>query len=583
MRADPLLCFVAHPGASSGNNVCPHTYTAHPSNNVTSCALLCLADAECDAFAMGDAGDPASTDCRTSHSCARAISHLDAYDGYQRKPGGDCGGWPKGIIFHSSSGLFADGMILQRGSNTAVWGEGAKPRSTVTVSVGTTTADVVGAIATTTADVVGGWRVVLPTVEAAESTTLSVTDGESNATLRDVAFGDVLLCGGQSNMGFGMCGAQSANQTPAQALQSLAPLRMFFQAGSGPYGGAGTRGCPVSVRGQVKRSMTEAQHWFKANATNSGGFSAVCMLTAQRLYDSLRSQGVPAVPVGAVESCISGTPVGAWTPSNRSATSGGGVLWEQHMVGLLPMTFKAAIWDQGEADAKRTSSSYYASEFPLMISLWRRYFTAASPSTSFPFVYVELCVEYGAEPPKEADFWLAQRAAVADDPLVGFAVTTDIQRALHPPDKQDVSERLTLELRRLAYGHAVVSRGPELRSQVVLADGKLALRFSNSSLTVHAGILVGNPSFCAANAGNNSMAVARGPMRSLHYWIHNDTVLVECPPGVAAIHINADSATCFLYGPHGLPAPPIIANCTGNLITPPKRNVSPFRSSKTWR
>ena len=41
------------------------------------------------------------------------------------------------------------------------------------------------------------------------------------------------------------------------------------------------------------------------------------------------------VPVGAVESCISGTPVGAWTPSNTSATSGGGVLWEQHMVTWL--------------------------------------------------------------------------------------------------------------------------------------------------------------------------------------------------------------------------------------------------------
>ena len=30
----------------------------------------------------------------------------------------------------------------------------------------------------------------------------------------------------------------------------------------------------------------------------------------------------------------------------------------------------------------------------------------------------------------------AQRAAVSDDEGVGFAVTTDIQRALHPPDKQ---------------------------------------------------------------------------------------------------------------------------------------------------
>jgi hypothetical protein len=31
---------------------------------------------------------------------------------------------------------------------------------------------------------------------------------------------------------------------------------------------------------------------------------------------------------------------------------------------------------------------------------------------------------------------------------VGFATTTDIQRELHPPDKQDVAARLLLELRR---------------------------------------------------------------------------------------------------------------------------------------
>ena len=69
-----------------------------------------------------------------------------------------------------------------------------------------------------------------------ENTTLSATDGSGTATLRNVAFGELLLCGGQvaltlapplyythpvpfspspsqSNMGFGMCGARSASQT----------------------------------------------------------------------------------------------------------------------------------------------------------------------------------------------------------------------------------------------------------------------------------------------------------------------------------------------------------------------------------
>ena len=41
------------------------------------------------------------------------------------------------------------------------------------------------------------------------------------------------------------------------------------------------------------------------------------------------------------------------------------------------------------------------------------------------------------------DFWYAQRSALAL-PWTGFATTTDIQRALHPPDKQDVAARLLL-------------------------------------------------------------------------------------------------------------------------------------------
>jgi hypothetical protein len=166
---------------------------------------------------------------------------------------------------------------------------------------------------------------------------------------------------------------------------------------------------------------------------------------------------------------------------------------------------------------------------------------------------------------READFWLAQRAAVADDPSVGYAVTTDIQRALHPPDKQDVADRLTLELLRLVYADShpgVVARGPELlRATPDAARGTVALEFSNATLAVHAGILVGSNAACAGMAGNSSMAVEAGTARSLAYAIAGGVVTVECPAGVSSVHINADAATCFLYGPTGLPAPPVIARC----------------------
>ena len=74
-------------------------------------------------------------------------------------------------------------------------------------------------------------------------------------------------------------------------------------------------------------------------------------------------------------------------------------------------------------------------------------------------------------------------------PATGFATTTDIQRALHPPNKQAVADRLLLEVQRLTGSAVGASRGPELLSKT-FEDGKLTLRFSNDSLHVNAGIQV---------------------------------------------------------------------------------------------
>ena len=220
------------------------------------------------------------------------------------------------------------------------------------------------------------------------------------------------------------------------------------------------------------------------------------------------------------------------------------------------MTFKAALWDQGEADAKRTSSKYYTTEFPTLITGWRQAFE----SPQLPFFYVELCTEYGADEPKETSFWLAQRAALKL-PFTGFAVTTDIQRALHPPDKQDVSARLLLEMQRVAYGQPVVARGPELLGTTQTADGALVISFTNSSLVTHEGIFVGKPGVCTSPF---LVEVAGGQRTPANYTINGNKVTVQCAGGnTSMVLVNADSADCFLYSAESkLPAPPISVQCS---------------------
>jgi len=434
-----------------------------------------------------------------------------------------------GLVFAEP---FGDGMILQRGESTRIWGASASPGSRVKVTV--SGSDGLIAKAHTTADSAGAWELSLPAVAASWSVTVAAADDVSKVELHDVAFGDVLLCGGQSNMGYGMCGAQSATQTPQQALDDLPELRLYFQMGSGPHGGRGKVRCNTS---SGEGSATPAKIWLKTNATNAGGASAVCLLTAQRLFEHLGGN----VPVGAVESCVGGTEVELWTPP-------AGELWQEHMVPLLPMTFKAALWDQGEADAKKTNATYYSVAFPHMISEWRNAFK----TKDLPFIYVEL-------PHDMAEgFWMAQRAAT-ELPNVGFAVTTDVDRnGLHPPDKQDVANRLLPELRRIAYGEAITGRGPELVSAKV-KNGKLALKFSNASMEVHAGILVGDDKDCLSREG--SSGVAFGPGGALQYTLEGDILSITCPLDTL-VKINSEQTTCFLYGPSGLPAPPLEVHCT---------------------
>ena len=99
--------------------------------------------------------------------------------------------------------------------------------------------------------------------------------------LSNLRFGNLLLVRAACTVGFGMCGATSKTQTPQQAFDQVAEakLRLFFQEGSGPNGGAGGRGCPTSHPGE--KSITPALQWLTLNRTNVGGASAVCVLTAR--------------------------------------------------------------------------------------------------------------------------------------------------------------------------------------------------------------------------------------------------------------------------------------------------------------
>ena len=106
------------------------------------------------------------------------------------------------------SPIFGDHMVLQRGKPNTFWGW-AKPGEKIHVAIAEKSGDV-------TAGADGRWQIQID--PPAVGTTCVVTiDGSQHLELRDAIVGDVWLCGGQSNMQFGLPGAKDGAKEVAAA------------------------------------------------------------------------------------------------------------------------------------------------------------------------------------------------------------------------------------------------------------------------------------------------------------------------------------------------------------------------------
>jgi sialate O-acetylesterase len=201
------------------------------------------------------------------------------------------------------SPMFTDNMVLQRQIPDHVWGW-TTPGQTVTVSFEGTTA-------TAKAGADGLWEAAIGPFEAGGPYVLSVT-GPQSATFSNVMVGDVWLCGGQSNMEFGV-GAAMNGQAELAAANNPS-IRMYRI----PDTQAGTPQSVPNIAANTRPDLIMGS-WLSATPANVksegdwGGFSAVGYFFGRKLQSDLN------VPIGLIESCYSGTVAEAWT--SREALS----------------------------------------------------------------------------------------------------------------------------------------------------------------------------------------------------------------------------------------------------------------------
>jgi sialate O-acetylesterase len=178
--------------------------------------------------------------------------------------------------------LVSDGMVLQRGDSTKIWGW-ADPNEQIKI-------DFNGKTYNTTADTDGNWSVLLSELIAGGPYTMEI-NAENHKTLKNIMVGDVWVCSGQSNM-----------ELPMERLKYKYPdviancenpaIRQFL--------------VPDKYNFKKPQKDVISGSWVSANPKTVLNFTAVGYFFAKDLFERYH------VPIGLINSSLGGSPAQAW-------------------------------------------------------------------------------------------------------------------------------------------------------------------------------------------------------------------------------------------------------------------------------
>lgn len=424
--------------------------------------------------------------------------------------------------------LFTDNAVLQRDAKVPVWGTTTgSERVTISFAGQEVSAQPEG----------GRWQVELaPLAASAEPRTLTITQGDTKLERKNLLVGDVWICGGQSNMRWMV--NQAVGGPAAIATAGNDRLRLF-----------------TVNRAGVPMPTPNADHWLVTNPETVPTFSAVGYYFGLELEKSL------GIPIGLISSNVGGTGAERWTSKEALAghdelkvwtTRQSSDLWNAMILPLTRFPIRGVIWYQGEANAPRAWQ--YRSLLPVLIKSWRE----AWRQGDFPFLIVQLAPFANGQPVSKepvdstwAELREAQFLTSQTLPNVGLVVITDLgdERNIHPPQKSEVSRRLALAAKAIAYSQNVAWSGPMFDKQTIDGD-KIILNFKH----VGSGLV-------AADGDLQGFTIAGEDQKFVNASakIEGDTVVVssdQVPHPVAVRYGWADFPVVNLWSKDGLPTCP---------------------------
>jgi len=227
-----------------------------------------------------------------------------------------------------------------------------------------------------------------------------------------------------------------------------------------------------------------ATQWTKPTTATLAKFSAVCWYMGRNLYENQPKKGMP---IGLVESAVSGTYIEAWSTADalskcschegaRGGANSPEVLYNAMIAPIRYAGFAGMSWYQAESNIN--NAECYKCMFPAMINDWRIKFSAP-PKGVIPFSFVEITPRSTDPDFSAGDLRLAQQAALSVA-KVSMAPTQDLGdgespfNTEHPRVKKPIGHRLALHLRRDVFGETIPDALPDIKSVTLASDKRSA-------------------------------------------------------------------------------------------------------------
>ena len=286
----------------------------------------------------------------------------------------------------------------------------------------------------------GKWMVEFPPMEYGGPFVLCVQSENELVELCDIYVGKVFLFSGQSNMQFKLCDSNF----PCAEYKTNELVRFF-----------------CTDRIEASDFFTAADGWIKCEKENAGNFSAIGYISSQIVSERDK------VAVGVVACYQGASVIESWLPAGTYEKLGielpiekkhivhvdklftewnekDGTLYERAFSQVVPFSFSAVIWYQGESDATVDEAAVYDKALCELIDVWRNDLC----DKELDFVIVQI-----ADYDKEAgDGWTgiqkAQEKVAGMREKVCTVISRDVCETdnIHPQSKTVLSQRIAEKL-----------------------------------------------------------------------------------------------------------------------------------------